>query len=61
MTAILKYLDGLKTYVGLALLGASYVGPYIAPEFQAIWNGAQQLGLVLTGAGLGHKAAKLNQ
>ena len=61
MSKLLKYLDGLKTYAGIALLGVAYVGPYIAPDLQSVWNGAQQLGLILTGAGLGHKAAKLSQ
>ena len=59
MSKFLKALDGWKTYAGAALLGLAYVGPYIAPELQAVWKGAEQLGLILTGAGLGHKAVKL--
>ncbi len=61
MSKLLKYLDGLKTYAGIALLSVAYVGPYIAPDLQSVWSGAQQLGLILTGAGLGHKAAKLTK
>ena len=61
MNKLLKYLDGAKTYAGIALLGIAYIGPYVAPDLQSVWNGAQQLGLILTGAGLGHKAAKLSQ
>lgn len=61
MNKILSYFDGLKTYAGIALLGVAYIGPYVAPDLQSVWNGAQQLGLILTGAGLGHKAAKLTK
>ena len=61
MNKLLKYLDGAKTYAGIALLGIAYIGLYVAPDLQAVWNGAQQLGLILTGAGLGHKATKLSQ
>lgn len=60
MQKIIKALDGWKTTLGAVLVGIGYVGDTVAPQYAPIWEGAKQLGLVLTGAGIGHKAMKAN-
>lgn len=55
---MLRYLDGWKTKLGAVLIAVAYGGESLAPEYAGIWQGVKELGLILTGAGLGHKAMK---